>query len=279
MPEFATPEDEWRALLEGTHPHLQERSPLRFIPSSPRCRLCEAPFGAPGRLILGRYGYGPWPKNPNICGRCFQSIEGQAKRCPPGGGKDGEIHGAEVEVSFLFADVRGSSRLAREMPTLAFTQLMSRFYKTSTDVLITHDAIIEKFVGDEVVWLFVPVLAGADHAERAVAAATELLRATGHGAPDGPWIPLGAGVHTGVAFVGMVGPQGSSDFTALGDSVNIAAHLAGVAASGELLVTDAAARAAGLALDEREHRHVSLKGHPLDVFVLPTAMSATAPGG
>jgi adenylate cyclase len=134
-------------------------------------------------------------------------------------------------------------------------------------------------VGDEVVGLFVPLLAGTDHAERAVAAATDLLRVTGHGSPDGPWIPLGAGVHTGVAFVGMVGPHGSSDFTALGDPVNIAAHLANVAASGEILVTDDAARAAGLALDDREHRHVSLKGHPIDVFVLPAALSATTPGG
>jgi adenylate cyclase len=148
-----------------------------------------------------------------------------------------------------------------------FTRLMNRFYTVSRDVLVRSDAIIEKFVGDEVAALFIPFLAGPDHVRRAVEAAEGLLRATGHGSADGPWVPLGAGVHTGTAFVGMVGTKGASDFTALGDAVNVAAHLASQAAIGEILLTDEVAaampRSHGL-----EHRHVSLKGHPLDVRVL-----------
>ncbi|HKN80356.1 MAG TPA: adenylate/guanylate cyclase domain-containing protein, partial [Actinomycetota bacterium] len=83
-----------------------------------------------------------------------------------------------------------------------------------------------------------------------------------------PWVPLGAGVHTGVAFVGIVGTRGSSDFTALGDPVNIAAHLASNAAAGEILVSAATAAAAAMAHDDLERRHVSLKGQPLDALVL-----------
>jgi adenylate cyclase len=62
--------------------------------------------------------------------------------------------------------------------------------------------------------------------------------------------------------------KGSSDFTALGDPVNIAAHLASQAAAGEILVTDATARAAAMTHDGLERRHVSLKGHPVDALVL-----------
>jgi adenylate cyclase len=261
-----TPEEEWAAFLNGTHPHLHDKSPLRLIPSNPRCKLCAAPFGAPGRFVLRRYGFTPWEKNPNICGRCFKGLQTQAQMCPTG--EDGEISGAEVELSMLFADVRGSSKLARAMPTLEFSRLMNRFYKVSKDVLVGEDAIIEKYVGDEVVGLFIPVMTGPEHARHAIDAATELLRATGHGSGEGPWVPLGAGVHTGRAFVGVVGSGPSTDFTALGDPVNIAAHLASQAAIGEVLVTDTAASASGLATDALERRHVSLKGHPVDALVV-----------
>ena len=101
--------------------------------------------------------------------------------CP--GDPDGaEVRGAEVELSMLFADIRGSSKLARQLSSLEFTQLMDRFYRASSEVLVEHDAIIEKFVGDEVVGLFLPFLAGPDHAARAVEAARALssrLRAMG----------------------------------------------------------------------------------------------------
>jgi adenylate cyclase len=274
MAEYATPEEEWHDFLSGTHPHLHDPSPLRFIPSSPRCRLCKAPFRAPGALILRPFGYTPWEKNPKICGRCFRGFETHAKACPSAANNE-EIRGGEVELSMLFADVRGSSKLAREMSTLDFTRLMNHFYKVSSEVLIERDAIIEKFVGDEVVGLFIPFMTGQEHAKRAVEAAEELLRVTGHGSTEGPWVPLGAGVHTGPAFVGIVGSNESSDFTALGDPVNIAAHLASQAAIGEILLSEQVAAGAGLLDATVEHRSVSLKGHPIDAFVLSASHGAT----
>jgi len=268
-----TPEQEWAAFLSGTHPHLQDKSPLRFVPSSPRCRLCSAPFAGPGAFVLRRYGYTPWEKNPKICGRCFKGVESIAKMCPTAD-DEREINGAEVELSMLFADVRGSSKLARQMPTLDFTRLMQRFYRVSKDVLVEADAIIEKFVGDEVVALFLPLMTGPGHARRAVEAAEALLRATGHAGHEQPWVPLGAGVHTGTAFVGVVGTRGSSDFTALGDPVNIAAHLASQAATGEILVTQTMAEAASMTHEGLERRYVSLKGHPVDALVLRVGQRA-----
>ena len=196
--------------------------------------------------------------------------------CPPA--EEGEeVRGAEIDLTMLFADVRGSSKLARQMPVLDFTRLMSRFYGVSRETLIDHDAIIEKFVGDEVVALFIPFMAGMDHVKRAVEAALALLRATGHGTPEGPWVPLGVGVHTGSAFVGIVGQGESSDFTALGDRVNIAAHLASQAAIGEILLTDRVGELAGPLDGRLERRHVLLKGHPIEALVLPAStVAATA---
>jgi adenylate cyclase len=261
-PEFESPDDAWRAFLMGTHPSLQSlRKRFAWIPSNPRCKICHAPFGAPGKYFLGRYGYVPWEKNPNMCKSCVVSLE-----------KEG-FSGAEVPISLLFADVRGSSTLAKEMSPTEFHALLNRFYAVATRVLVDTDALLDKFVGDEVIGLYVPGFAGDEHADRALEAARRLLRETGHGTPDGPWIPLGAAVHTGTAFVGQVGSAGKiTDITALGDDVNTTAHLAGRARTGEIMVTDAAAGASGISTEGLERRNVELKHEQtLEVYVLPAA--------
>jgi adenylate cyclase len=121
------------------------------------------------------------------------------------------------------------------------------------------DGIVDKFVGDEVVALFVPGFAGHDHAGRAVDAARDLMHETGNGDRE-PWIPIGAGVHTGVAYVGRVGEGDASDFTAVGDAVNTASRLASSAGAGEILVSRAAVEASGLDPFGLEERMLALRG-------------------
>ena len=153
-----------------------------------------------------------------------------------------------------------------------FGQLMNRFYTVTTDVIVKTDALIDKLVGDEVIALYLPGWAGPDHAGLAVRAAQDLLRATGHGEPDGPWLPVGAGVHTGIAYVGTVsGTEGTViDLTALGDAVNTTARLASKAGTGEVLITETAYAAAGLDLEHLERRQLELKGksEPVNVRVI-----------
>lgn len=257
MPRFVTPEDEWRAYLDGSHPSIRRgRATFRHIPSSPRCRICSVPFGPPGGALFGRMGFVRWDKNPNVCMHCLKEL------------RQHDVMGAEVDVSFMFADVRHSSAIARRVGAMEFAHLMQRFYATATEVLFGNDAILDKFVGDEVVGFFMPFLTGRNHAGAAVRAAQELLRATGHGPDSEPWLPLGAGVNTGTTFVGMVSRGSESEFTALGDPINIAAHVMAQAGTGELLVTDAAVIAAGLDSSGLERRHLSLKGTGADVVVM-----------
>jgi len=154
---------------------------------------------------------------------------------------------------------------------------MQRFYSTANDVLLSNGAILDKFIGDEVVAFFMPFMTGPDHARAAVLAARELLAATGHADDVGPWLPLGAGVNSGTAFVGMVSHGSASEFTAFGDTINVAAHLAAQADPGEILVTDATAGAAGVDGDGLERRKLSLKGHQVDAVVVPVASTSPAP--
>jgi adenylate cyclase len=181
------------------------------------------------------------------------------------------LGGAEIELSMLFADVRGSTTLAEQMGTTAFSRLISRFYQAATDVMVHTDALVDKLIGDEVTGLYVPGFAGEQHAKAAIEAAKLLLTVTGHADADGPWVPVGAGVHTGEAFVGAVGSeQGLTDITTLGDAPNTAARLAGSAATGEIVVSVEAARAAELDTSDLESRSLDLKGkaEPVAVHVI-----------
>lgn len=229
----------------------------RAIPSAPRCKMCHSPFGAPGGPVLRVMGKGRWPGNPKYCAGCFKELYRRRD-------------GAEIECSLLFADIRGSTALAESMSASAFRVLLDRFYATATEVLVDHDAIVDKFVGDEVIGIFIPALTDGNHASQAIEAGLRLLRETGH-QTDAPWAPTGVGINTGVAFVGVVGTADHVEFTALGDIVNVTARLASAAARGEVLVTEAAARAAGLAdPDSRMRRALALRGKTdgTDVVVL-----------
>lgn len=253
-----TIDEQWhRILIEGENiPHTL-RHLMGLLPSSPRCKLCNAPFRGWGGLIMQMVGREQSRYNPRYCQPCDQFDH-------PGG--------AEVVLTMLFADVRGSTKLAESMSALEFSQLMNRFYSVATDVLVKSDAMVDKLIGDEVVGLYIPGLAGPEHPRRAIEAAQSLLRRTGHRDRQGPWLPVGVGVHTGLAYAGVVGgTQGNpTDFTALGDNVNITARLASQASSGEILISEAACTASGLDLGNTERRQLELKGkrEPIDVHVL-----------
>jgi adenylate cyclase len=237
----------------------------RSIPSPPRCKLCHRPFGAPGGVVMRLIGLGPWAGNPKYCRGCFLDLYRNRS-------------GAEIECTLLFADVRGSTGLAESMASSDYRGLMNRFYATAVDELVRYDAFVDKFVGDEVIGIFVPALTEQLHARQAVLAGMALLAATGHESGE-PWVPLGVGVHTGLAYVGAVGTEEHVEFTALGDAVNVAARLASAAGPGELLVTDAAARAAGTAGVDVEHRRVNLRGRtePVEVMVLSSVDQLQVP--
>jgi adenylate cyclase len=164
----------------------------------------------------------------------------------------------------LFADVRGSTALAERMLPDEFSRLMARFYGAAAGVIDDSDGIVDKFLGDGAVALFIPGFAGSDHAADAIAAARGLLEQTGNDGRE-PWIPIGAGVHTGMSFVGAVGEGDARDFTALGDTVNTAARLTDLAAAGEILITAEAASAGGLETGGLERRTLELRGREQSV--------------
>jgi adenylate cyclase len=259
----------WHSYLTGDRSQLTTkvkvvRQIFRHLPSPPRCRVCNAPFRGAGGVVVSWLGFGGGRSsfNPTLCIRCERIV------------KENQV-GLELQLTLLFADVRGSTNLAEEIGASAFHRLINRFYRACTEVLVDSDALIDKLVGDEVIGLYVPGIAGQDYTRKAVEAARKLLEATGHADPGGPWIRVGAGVHSGTAYVGAVGSSDSmSDITVLGDAANTTARLASQAGPGEILVSEETCRLAGLDFENCEPRRLSLKGRtePVDVRVIRVGM-------
>lgn len=230
-----------------------------LLPTDPRCTSCGAPFeGIGGTLVKTLLNKRRSQYNPLFCNHCEELAR--------------KLHaGAETPMSMLFADIRGSTPLAESMSPAEFKQLIERFYIETTRVLIHSLAQIDKLAGDQVSGYYLPSYVGRDYTRASVEAAQDLLRVTGHGAPEGPWAPVGVGVNTGVAYFGTVGREDHMiDITALGDEVNVAARLASHAAAGEIVLSESTVSGAGLDATRLEKRTLDLKGksEPMEVWIM-----------
>ena len=239
----------WEGILKGESvlalPQRLGRRLFSLVPSSGRCKFCNAPFRGHYAGIFGMVGYTPSRKNPNICERCIE-------RAPEGG--------ALVPVSVLFADVRAYTSMAERQSSLETTALLHRFYQAASSALLGHDAILGQIAGDEVMAIFVPGLAGSGFPQQAVEAAEALLRGMGYGTPSGSWLEVGVGICTGEEYVGNVGGGGFKDFTAIGDVTNTAARLQASARGGEILMCAATYEAGAGAYPAAEPGRLELKG-------------------
>jgi adenylate cyclase len=239
----------WQAFLDS------QRKIYSWLPSNPHCHECGIPMAGFGGSALRFMGSEPSSFNPKLCSACEKSA------------RQYEV-GAEVELTMLFADVRDSTPLAESKGTMGFKEIIQRFYKETSKVLIEHNAMVNRLMGDQVIALFVPRFAGKNHAKVAVDAAQELLKVTGHRDPGGPWVPVGAGIHTGLAYVGAVGAaDGVTEIAVLGSAANMCARLSSKAAAGEIMISEESVKSGNLDLEGLETRSLDLKGVSQPVLV------------
>jgi len=227
---------------------------FNILPHDPRCKLCHAPFQGFGGMVVGAlYGRKQSSLNPRFCNVC----EDFAKKFPGG---------AEVEMSMLFVDVRGSTALSEQMTPMEFQKLINRFFVGTTKAIAEEDGLVEKLAGDAVAAFWGAGFAGKDYVARTIRAAQKIQRVM-----EGQKIPVGIGVHAGVAYFGAMGSaEGLVNISAIGDEVNTAARIASKAAAGEILVSEPALTAAGIDSSQLASRSLELKGisGPVSVRVL-----------
>ena len=150
---------------------------FRRLPHDPRCMLCQNPFGGIGGKLVGVMGRKPSRKNPNVCQSCFDKL--------PSGG-------IEIDIGVVFADVRGSTTIGERSTATEFAARLNKFYATASDVLIHHDALVDKLIGDEVMGLFIRGLAGSDYRRKTALAAVDLAIAVDD-------LPVGVAASAGIA--------------------------------------------------------------------------------
>jgi adenylate cyclase len=227
---------------------------LRLLPQDPRCKFCLAPFrGVGGFIVRVLFGKKQSTLNPRFCNICEEF-------------SNKHLGGHEVEMSMLFADVRGSTALSEQMNPTQFSQLINRFFVEASNAIIQEDGLVEKLAGDSVAAFWGSGIAGPEYVARTIHVAQNILKIINQ-----EKIPVGIGVHAGVAFFGAMGSAGGLvNISAIGDEVNLAARLASKAAAGEIIVSEKALKQAGMDGSGLESRRLELKGisESVDVKVI-----------
>jgi adenylate cyclase len=167
------------------------------------------------------------------------------------------------EVTVLFADCRGYTQLTHELGIEKLTPITEEFFKTSAEIIREHHGIVDHFLGDAIMALFNVPIKHDDHVLRAVTAALRIQEAVDriNAEPhDGVRLGVGIGITTGTALATSMGSTNCSDYTMVGDSINIASRLQGKAATGEILVTDEAYKPISAAYPDAIRVEYLLKG-------------------
>jgi adenylate cyclase len=149
----------------------------------------------------------------------------------------------ERDVVVIFADLRGYTTLTEGLdPRVLVEQVLNRYFTAMTEVLYRHGGTIDKFLGDGIIGVFGSPLARADDLQRSLLGAVDLQRAfaelSAYWRRDlGRDIGMGIGIDYGRAVVGNIGSEQRLDYTLIGDVVNTANRLNGVAQAGQIIVS------------------------------------------
>jgi adenylate cyclase len=160
-----------------------------------------------------------------------------------------KLGGVNQTITILFADIRGFTRISEHSPPEKIVSLLNRYFSAMTDIIFAHGGTLDKYLGDGLMALFGAPTATPEDASNALNAAVAMQRRVlsinlelhNEGIPE---IGVGVGLHTGEVTVGYIGSERRSEYTAIGDAVNTASRLESNAQGGQILISDATAKAA-----------------------------------
>lgn len=153
-----------------------------------------------------------------------------------------ELGGHLQDVTVLFADIENFTTLAEHFDPSELLGLLNQYHEMMVEIVLANGGTIDKFIGDAVMALYNTPLPQVDHPLRAVKTATEIIRALPDfhdRLPESSRLKINFGVHSGSAIVGNVGSPEIMDYTAVGDTVNVAARLQSLSENGQILISEA----------------------------------------
>jgi len=184
-----------------------------------------------------------------------------------------KLGGINQKITVLFADIRGFTSISEKEKPEKVVGLLNKFFSAMTDIIFENGGTLDKYIGDGLMALFGAPTASEEDALNSVKAAVTMQKKLAEINPefraeDLPEISMGIGLHTGVATIGYIGSDRRSEYTAIGDTVNIASRLQSNASGGEILMTDVTAEACGnrIPFTQREPLTVKNRTQPINVL-------------
>jgi adenylate cyclase len=184
-----------------------------------------------------------------------------------------KLGGANQTITVLFADIRGFTGISETENPEKIVGLLNHYFSAMSDIIFDHGGTLDKYIGDGLMALFGAPTATPADAVNAVMTAVAMQRRLltlnpelleqGYGQ-----IAVGIGLHTGEATVGYIGSEKRSEYTAIGDTVNLASRLESNSSGGQILISEATATAAGdiFPLVGREPLTVKNRKQPVNIF-------------
>jgi adenylate cyclase len=183
------------------------------------------------------------------------------------------LKGTRSHVTVLFTDVRGFTSYSENREAEQVVEALNQYFDIATRQIQEHGGYVDKFIGDAVMGVFGVPVAREDHAEQAVRAALTMQQAFAERAKEtGNELlnKIGIGINTGYAVSGNIGSQEKLEYTVIGDAVNTASRLNGLAKAGETIISAAVREAisAPMNLEPRPPQKVKGKAEPVSTFLV-----------
>jgi adenylate cyclase len=175
---------------------------------------------------------------------------------------DLKLGGESQRITLLFADVRGFTTMAEKMKPREAVEVLNGFFACMTNVIFEHDGTLDKYLGDGLMALFGAPLGLQNDAEAAVRAAVNMQKSLAelNKTSGKPPLSIGIGIHTGEAVVGFLGTERRMDYTAIGDTVNVASRLTSQASPGQIVISAATHALIGRGISCCQLSPMKLKG-------------------
>jgi len=227
------------------------------------CLVCGTVLDGPIGALMRIFGIRRSAQNPNVCNRCSTHIE----------------EGSIVELTIFFADLVGFTAMTNEIGSRRSYEIISTVFKKASDILVRHDAFVDKFIGDAVMAIFNIPVRRSDHVERAISAAMEFQSSL----PElsrrfDRDLQFRISIAAGYAQVGQIGSHDRMDYTAIGEVVNLASRLESVAHPGEVILNDKAFEKVAHLYPSISPESIRVKGFEDEVMVARIAGRPSSQG-